>query len=58
MDRLEPPEGWRIWLADYDRGTWRGTLVHTAVPVAPTTADPADYSRQAQAQCQLHRLCG
>ncbi|MEO6013631.1 MAG: hypothetical protein ABIQ30_08620 [Devosia sp.] len=43
MERGEPPSGWRIWLGDYIRGTWVGSVVHTTVPVAPDGSVPEDF---------------
>jgi hypothetical protein len=43
MERREPPVGWRIWIGDYVRGSWVGTVVHTTVPVAPDGASKEDF---------------
>ena len=30
----EPPATWKIWMGDYERGSWVGHLVHFAVPIS------------------------
>jgi hypothetical protein len=30
---LKAPSNWKIWVGDYQRGTWPGLLAHFAVPI-------------------------
>jgi hypothetical protein len=34
LENGTPPQKWKIWIGDYERGNWTGHLVHFAVPIS------------------------
>jgi hypothetical protein len=34
LENRTPPQKWKIWIGDYERGNWTGHLVHFAVPIS------------------------
>ena len=44
-DQLKPPENWRIWIGNYERGTWMGQWTHGVVGVHSERSPARDLNR-------------